>query len=161
MALVFGCAEQAQEKDAGASYADLVVIHSAEQASLDRLERKRGELIAKYEARLRPSTDKALETLSGMLKTDALSNAPSDPNEALDPNAMLDRAVEDAERAQNVAGQLLDSLASDAVEDEEIAKKLQEEHEVQLAAIDKEIEEQRERVRRARQARDAAEAAQK
>jgi hypothetical protein len=159
MSLAVGCAEQAP-KESAPSYADLVVIYNAEQATLDRLENKREALIAKYEAQLRPSPDKALETLSGMLDSTTVSEALSDSNEVLDPNDLLDRAVEDAQKTRDKAGELVKSLASDTEQDKEKAEKLREELDIELKALDKEIEQQKERVRRAREARDAAEAAQ-
>ena len=72
----------------------------------------------------------------------------------------LDQAVENAEKAQEVAAQLLKTMTSAAQADRDAAGQqipYSEEFQQQLAAIDKEIEEQKARVERARQARDVAE----
>ena len=132
---LIGCSEPAPE-ESGPSYADLVTVYNAELQSLDRLERKREELMAKHEAALKPSTD---------------------------PNELLDRAVEHAEKAQDLTSRLLESVSSAAEPtEEEIQKRaeLTEQFERELAAIDEQIVEQKARVDRAREARDAAEATQ-
>ncbi len=117
-------------------------------------------MIDQYEAQHRPSADNALKSLTDAITSagDATREGASDP--PTDPNAALDRAVENAEKAQEVASQLLKTMTSATQADREAAGQqipYSEEFQQQLAAIDKEIEEQKARVERARQARDAAE----
>ena len=147
-------------QESAPSYAELVTIHNAELSALDRLERKREALIQKHEAALRPSTDDALQLLGEALGTTNPPSTSTDPEEAADPNAMLDRAVQDAQNAQDSARNLLDSLGRKPVEDEKQIKRrkeLEARLKTELAELDAEIAKQKERVRRAAQARDAAE----
>ncbi len=144
------------------TYADLVAIYNAELSALDRLEKKKQELIANHEAQLRPSSDDAMQVLSDVLTTAASElTREVNPDAGLDPNAALDQAVENAQNTQDVFSQLLDSVAEPpAEESEEDAARRTEmtaEYEKQLAALDEEIETQKQRVERARQARDDAE----
>ena len=149
-----GCGQPAETpKETGPSYADLVTIHSAELAALDRL--------AKYNARQSPSPEKALQALGDVLNTARQSETPSEPIETLDPNALLDRAADQAQKTQDVADQILDSFAQDAAEVEKRGEELSLQLQRELEEIDKQIEKQRERVRRAAAERDAAEAARK
>ena len=144
------------------TYADLVAIYNAELSALDRLEKKKQELIANHEAQLRPSSDDAMQVLSDVLTTAASEfTREADPDAGLDPNAALDQAVENAQNTKDVFSQLLDSVtqppADESEEDEARRTEMTAEYEKQLAALDEEIEKQKQRVERARQARDDAE----
>lgn len=145
------------EVDSEPSYADLVVIYNAELGSLDRLEKKRSELIATYEKQHRPDADHAIEAISAALSSTTAENR--EAGGALDPQAVLDQAVENAEKTQQVVSQLLDVVATQAEGGEAAAQEVpySEEFKLELAALDEEIEKQQARVERARQARDAAE----
>ncbi len=81
----------------------------------------------------------------------------------VDPQAMLDQAVQNAEKAQQVTSQLLQAVAQPKPGEGGAAGEVtySPEFQQQLAELDQQIAEQRERVERARQARDAAEAKQK
>ena len=148
------------------SYADLVVIYTAELEALDRLEAKRKELIQDYAAlSASQAPADAVATLEGLLdsakslKDDAATNASTDPN------AQLDELVDRHEEARGVAQQLLDNVrtgqsSATAPEPEEVAAVAERKaaFEAALEKLDAEIAKQTERVERARQARDAAEA---
>jgi hypothetical protein len=158
---LIGCSEPVPE-ESGPSYADLVTVYNAELEALDRLERKREERIAKHEAALRPSTTDAAEALDATLSSAREVGEQLNLDGVTDPNELLDRAVEHAEKAQDVTSRLLESVGSAAEPTEEEIQaraELTEQFERDLAAIDKQIEEQEARVERARAARDAAEAA--
>ena len=159
--LLLGCGQDVAEQEAGPSYADLVTIHSTELAALDRLEKKREDLITRHEQQLRPAPEDTLQALGDALNSITTIESGPDPDAVFDPNAMLDEAVADAEKVQETAGKLLDSFSSERVVDEEETQRLEklgEEFQRQLEAIDKKIEAQQARVDRAMAARDAAEA---
>ena len=153
-----GCADVA---DSEPSYADLVVIYKTELESLDRLEKKKEDLIAKHEAQLRPSPDDAVQALTDVLTSASDLVREVDPDAVLDPNAALDQAIESAQKQQDVVSQLFDSVTQPPADEseEEVARRAEitAEFEKQLAALDEEIEKQNQRVERARKARDAAE----
>ena len=153
-----GCADVA---DSEPSYADLVAIHNAELSALDRLEKKKQELIANHEAQLRPSSEDAVKALADVLTTAGELTREVDPGVPLDPNAALDQAIESAQKQQDVVSQLFDSVTQPPADEseEEVARRAEitAEFEKQLAALDEEIEKQNQRVERARKARDAAE----
>ena len=160
---LIGCSEPAPKKS-GPSYADLVTVYNAELQALDRLERKREELIAKHEAALKPSTDDAAKALDATLSSAKEAGKQLNLEGVTDPNELLDRAVEHAEQAQDLTSRLLQSVSSASEPSKEEVQrraKLTEQLERDLAAIDKQIAEQRVRVDRAQKARDAAEAAPK
>ncbi|WP_425401038.1 hypothetical protein [Aeoliella sp.] len=149
-----GCAT----KEDKASYADLVMIYNAEAEALDRLERKRADRIAEYEATLRPSGDAAIEALGGMLES--MKDTPPPDLNAADPNELLDNAIANAENLDAQAGDLLEAAAAAAGKPpsrEAIVGLYSEEFKAELAALDAEIEEQRARVDKAKANRDAAE----
>lgn len=157
-----GCGPQAKPEKKGPSYADLVLIYSTEVAALDRLEKKREELIKKHEAQLRPSTDKTLELLGDALTSAISSDMSTGAEDAADPGAMLDRLAENKQKARDDAAKLVDSLKAKPVEDKATLKQreaLDKQFKEELASLDEEIERQKQRVQRAREARDAAEAA--
>ena len=158
--VTIGCGgEVAEDKP---TYADLVVIYNAELEALDRLEKQKQDLIAKSAAELRPSPEDAVQALGDALTAASELTRDVDSDTALDPQAALDRAVENAQSAQDAVSQLLDSVnqPSSAESEEEAARrtKITAELNQQLAALDEEIAKQKQRVERARQARDAAEA---
>ena len=97
---LIGCSEPAPE-ESGPSYADLVTVYNAELQSLDRLERKREERIAKHEVALRPSTEDAAKALDATLSSAKEVGKQSNLDGVTDPNELLDRAVEHAEKAQD------------------------------------------------------------
>ncbi len=155
-----GCTAEKAVPENKPSYADLVVTYNAEMESLDRLERKRKDLIAEYEQRSQPRPDDAVKAL-----TDALNAATTSSGDGAaapaDPQAVLDQAVQNAEKAQQVASDLLKATTQHAHPPAEgqtpEQKASAEEFQGQLAQLDQEIAQQRVRVERARQARDAAE----
>jgi hypothetical protein len=155
-----GCTAEKPVRENQPSYADLVVTYNAEMESLDRLERKRKELVADYEQKQRPNPEDAVKAL-----TDALNSATTSGGEGTaapaDPQAILDQAVQNAEKAQQVASDLLKATTQPATEpaagETPEQQASSEEFQRQLAQLDQEIAKQRERVERARQARDAAE----
>lgn len=159
-----GCsASKEAPKEVGPSYAELVIIYNAELETLDRLERKRKELITEYETQNRPPTQdaqaqEALKSLTNLIGSAGELNREMGATPPADPNAALDKAVSDAEKAQQVASQLLQS-ATQASESDAGSQPIvySEEFQQQLAALDAEIEAQRQRADNARQARDAAE----
>ena len=162
LGLTPGCGGPPSAEQIGPSYAELLSIYNSELAALDRLERKREELIQSHEAQLQPSTEEALEALNALLSTAGAAGKELNLDTA-DPDELLDRAVEHAEKTQEITAQLLETASSQAEPSEEEAQrraKLTEQFERELAALDAEIAEQKERVDRARAARDAAEAAQ-
>lgn len=146
------------------TYADLVVIYNAELETLDRLEKKKQELIEKHEAQQRPSAEDAVKALGDVLTTASELTREVDPDATFDPEAALDRAVDNAQNAQEVVSQLFDSVNQDPSDESEAdaAKRTEATaaYEQQLAALNEEIEKQTKRVERARQARDAAESTQ-
>lgn len=159
--LCLGCGPGGGAAESQPSYADLVVTYNAELETLDRLEKKRADLIAEYERQRRPDAEKAVQALTDVLNSAAGGTAENDSGEPLDPNAALDRAVASAEKAQQASSQLLETAlqASGAGRGDTAPQNeaYPEELERELAALDEEIEKQKARVERARQARDAAE----
>ncbi|MBN1853544.1 MAG: hypothetical protein JW829_12505 [Pirellulales bacterium] len=150
-----GCSPQ------GPSLADLISIYNAELAALDRLEQKRAELVKAYQSELLPTNEDAAKLIGNVLQGAVEAGKTLDLNEMADPNKALDLAVDHAQKTQDTMGQLLQNLNPEAKPDEkEIQRraKITEKFEAELAAIDKEIEAQKERVEQARKARDAAEA---
>ena len=162
LGLTPGCGGPPSALQSGPSYAELLSIYNSELAALDRLERKREELVKSHEAQLLPSTEEAAEALSALLTS--AGEAGNELNlDTADPDELLDRAVEHAEKTQEITAQLLETASSQAEPSEEEAQRranLTEQFEQELAALDAEIAEQKARVDRARTARDAAEAAQ-
>jgi len=165
--LNIGCGRDRDVADDEPSYADLVVIYNAEMEGLDRLENKKNELIATHEKQLQPSGDDAVKALTDVLSAANEAYRGSDSDEALDPQAALDRAAEKVEKAQEVASQLLESLTqpvetqpaeNGGVQDTVETDPRIEDFNRQLEAIEEEIKKQQARVDRAREARDAAEA---
>ena len=145
------------------SYADLVAIYGSETQELDRLQRKRAEMVAEYEATLQPSGEEALEALTGLiggLGDDAAAEA--EGLDTADPNELLDRAIANAENLDSQADALIDAVASSAgkapSDRAAIEAMYSEEFKAKLAKLDAEIEAQSQRVDKARAARDAAEA---
>ena len=166
MLIVAGCGGDVQQDEAGLSYADLVVTYNGELAALDRLEQKKETLIQKIEAIGLPTSEDALKLLDKVLASGLTSGdeeaANTKVNEAADPYAALDRAVQRAQDVQDAARDLLGSIGKQSAntpeqtaENERIKNELSRE----LEALEKEIATQRQRVERARQARDAAEVA--
>jgi hypothetical protein len=157
-----GCgSDRPVPKDPGPSYAELVMIYNAELETLDRLERKRAELVAEYEKLQRPNPEETMKALSNAFQS-ALGAIPEGALGATgDPQAALDRAVESAEKAQDVVSQFFQAVKPPAGEPGTDAPAqptpAAEEFQKQRAQLDQEIEQQRARVERARQARDAAE----
>lgn len=161
--LLAGCGSKPPAPDNRPSYAELVVIYNAELESLDRLERKRADLVAEHEKQSRPDPNDAVRALAGAFDAalggirDNAGDVPSDPQ------AALDRAVESAERAQDAVAQMFQAIKPPAGEPAtgepatDAASPADEEFARQLGLLDQEIEQQRARVERARQARDAAE----
>ncbi len=154
-----GCgADVAEDKP---TYAELVVTYNAELEALDRLEKKKEALIAKHEAELRPDAGDALQALDNILTTAGELTRNADADAPLDPEAVLDRAVENAQTAQDAVTELFDSVnqppREETEEDAAQRAKITAEFNQQLAALDEEIETQQTRVKRAREARDAAE----
>ena len=143
------------------SYADLVVIYNAEAETLERLERKRDDMVAKYEQTLSPTGEEALEALSGLIGgiNNAAGNAPN--LEATDPNERLDQAIATAENMNDQAEALIEAVKqsqSQPADRATIEAMYSDEFKAKLAELDAEIDAQRERVEKARAARDAAEA---
>ncbi len=158
-----GCSEPTAE-DNGHSYVDLVTIYNAELQTLDRLERKREELKAKHETALGPSTIDATKALETILSSANEAGKQLDLNDVTDPNELLDRTVAHAEKTKDLTAELLESVSSatePSEKDLQNKTKLTEQFEHKLAAIEKEIAEQKVRVDRARAERDAAEATRK
>ena len=158
-----GCGGPSAEEK-GPSYAELVTIYNAELQSLDRLERKREELVTKHEASLGPSAADATKAIDALLSSASEAGKQLDMNGVADSNELLDRAVEHAEKTQDITTELLKSVSSAAEPtEEEVQKqaKQTQQYERDLAAIDKQIAEQKARVERALEARDAAEATRK
>jgi hypothetical protein len=159
--LSVGCTAEKAVPENKPSYADLVVTYNAEMESLDRLERKRKDLVAEYEQRSRPSPDDAVKALTDALNSATTSGGDAAAAAPADPQAILDQAVQNAEKAKQVASDLLKAAGQPASapaegqtpEQQAAAEVFQR----QLAQLDQEIAKQRERVERARQARDAAE----
>jgi hypothetical protein len=144
------------------SYADLVVIYTAELESLDRLEQKKAKKIAGYEKTLQPNADAALAALTGVLGSAVAANRDASAELPSDPNELLDRAAADAAKMQQSTTDLLDAVAKQAEAQAGDGGSLEllysDEFKAELAAIDAEIAEQQQRVDRARAARDKAEA---
>lgn len=139
------------------SYADLVDTYNGELETLERLEKRRADLIAGYQAKLRPEADQAIQALTDVLNSAGQPGGQLAADGAADPQAALDRAVASAEQTQQVTSQLLDAAMQSAQEGKAHAAEYPEELQRELAALDEEIESQRARVERARAARDAAE----
>lgn len=152
---IIGCGPVQEE---GPSYADLVVTYNAEVEALDRLERKRAEMIAAYERTLRPSAEDALKSLNDVLNSQTAAEGEGASELPADPNEMLDQAVANAERSHEAASKLLAAAVQPSGDGESLESQYSEEFKQQLAEIDAEIAKQRERVERARKARDEAEA---
>lgn len=155
-----GCSEST---DGGSSYAELVTIYNTELQALDRLERKREELVAKQKEALGPSTEDAVKALDTLLSSAKEAGKELNLEGVNDPNELLDRAVAHAETVQGATAGLLESVSAVAEPTEEdVAKKAEQnaQYERELAEIDQQITEQKARVDRARKARDKAEAAQ-
>lgn len=154
---VLGC-ETAEQKP---SYADLVVIYNAESETLERLERKRSDMIAEFEATLRPTENEALEALAGILG--GVGEATGDPVklDATDPNELLDQAIANAESMESQTEALLEAAAKQSgrqpADRAAIEAMYSDEFRARVAEIDAEIASQRKRVEKARAARDAAE----
>ena len=153
-----GCGPVVEE---GPSYADLVVTYNAEQETLERLERKRAQMVADYERSLQPSAEDALKALGDVLGTAGTANRDAAEGLAADPNDMLDQAVANAERTHQATSQLLAVAAEQAdagqLDRATLEAQYSEEFKQQLAALDEELAKQQLRVDRARKARDAAE----
>lgn len=143
------------------SYAELVSIYNAELETLDRLEKKRAERVAEYEAQLQPQEDEALQALSSLLGSASEARREGASELPADPNAMLDQAIANAEQMEKSAAELLEAAAGQAgsrpPDRESIEALYSEEFKAKLAELDQQIAEQQARVDRARQARDAAE----
>jgi hypothetical protein len=157
-----GCGEPAEES--GSSYADLVSIYNTELQSLVLLQRQREDLVAKHTATLGPSTADAEKVLDALLSSANEAGQQINLEGVTDPNDLLDRAVEHAEKVQGVTSELLESVSTAAEPSADEVKKtaeLTKQYELELAQLDKQIEAQKVRVDRALKARDAAEAAQK
>lgn len=160
-AMMTGCTVEVKQQPAGPSLAELVERYNGELATLDRLERKRKELVTEYEAELKPDTDDAMKLIGDAIKGATNAANTLDPDETLDPNRALDHAVDRAQKTQDAVSKLLQSVGTEAEVDEEEAKRreeIKEKYDRELEALDKEIEAQKIRVERAREARDAAEA---
>ncbi len=158
-----GCSGPSVEEK-GPSYAELVTIYNAELQTLDRLERKREELVTKHGASLGPSAADATKAIDALLSSASEAGKSLDLKGVTDSNELLDRAVEHAEKTQGIANELLKSVSSAAEPtEEEVQKqaKLTQQFERDLATLDKQITEQKVRVERAQKARDTAEAARK
>jgi hypothetical protein len=150
-----GCGPVVEE---GPSYADLVVTYNAELETLDRLEKKRSEMVANYERTLRPSAEDALQALGDVFNTRRAADPYAEEGLAADPHDMLDQAVASAANVDEATSQLLAAAAQQTGADREsLEAQYSEEFKQQLAAIDEEIAKQQQRVDRARKARDAAE----
>jgi hypothetical protein len=156
-----GCGAKTDDVDSKPSYADLVVIYNAELESLDRLERKRADLIAQYQKQPGTNADAVAKSLAEILGTARDIEQQSQSVETTDLESMADQAIEDTEQAKQVATDLLDAIAQPATTDEQANSPEQqareEEFKRQLAALDADIAKQALRVERARKARDAAE----
>ncbi len=144
------------------SYADLVVIYNAEAETLERLERRRAERVAEYEATLRPAGDEAIEALAGVLGGLGDSAAAERKLDATDPNELLDQAIANSENLGDQTEALLEAAAQRSgtlpVDRAAMEAMYSDEFKAQLAELDVEINQQRNRVTKARAARDAAEA---
>lgn len=158
LVLSLGCAQKVEKP----SYAELVSIYTSEAQELDRLERKRADMVAEYEATLQPSGEQALEALTGMLGEMSTAQGDAPKLDATDPNELLDQAVANAENMQEQTGKLVDTLAKQSGAGPQgraaIEAMYSDEFKATLAEIDAQIAKQRERVDRARADRDAAEA---
>lgn len=158
-----GCMQS--DVESGPSYAELLVIYNAELESLDRLETKRDELVKEYAAATAPTFD-PLKDIEGLLKSAKELKDSTNLDTKSDPNEVLDELAADSEEAQEIAGQLLEGLlageskASPQPTPEEAVAITEQKtaFDAKLAALDEEISKQKERVERARQARDVAEA---
>ncbi len=157
-----GCGSPAAVQPAAPSYAELVTIYNAELASLDRLERKRVDLVDRHEAALQPTVEDATAALGALLTSATEAGNQLDLGNSGDPNDLLDAAVAHAEATQGIAAEALAAASATNEPSEEKAQQnaeLTKQFEAELAALDVEIAEQKSRVDRARAARDAAEAA--
>jgi hypothetical protein len=158
MLMVFGCAP-AEKKP---SYADLVVIYNAEAETLERLERKRANMVMEYEASLRPSEGEALEALAGVLGGLGEAAADSPKMDATDPNELLDQAVANAESRSAQTDALIEAatqgMGNSPADRAALEAMYSDDFKAKLGELDADIAKQRERVEKARAARDAAEA---
>jgi hypothetical protein len=162
LSAVAGCSRNVPP-NTGPSYADLVTIYNAELSALDRLEKKKEELIEEYESARRPSGEDALKAIGDLLTSGEDSTGTTDADEPLDPNVALDRAVEQAQDVQDTAKRLLESLGGASSPNEETVEaqpndSLAENFKTELESLEAEIEKQRKRVDQARKSRDEAEA---
>jgi hypothetical protein len=143
------------------SYADLVVIYNAEAQELDRLEHKRADMVAEYEATLQPSEEDALQAIAGALGGIGEATGDGPKLDATDPNELLDQAIASAESVGAQTDALLEAAAKQAgnrsANRESIAALYSDEFKAKLAELDSQIASQRKRVEKARAARDAAE----
>lgn len=147
-----------QTEQSGPSYADLVVIYNAEAESLDRLQRKRADRVAEYEATLAPSGDAAVAAL-GQLLGDVKANPPADLSTA-DPDELLDNAIANAENLDAKAEEMLAAASQSAgkpMDRSAIEAMYSDEFKAELATLDAEIAKQQARVDKALADRDAAE----
>ena len=152
-----GCSSSKEEpKSDEPTYAELVVIHNGELQALDRLERKRKELVTEYEAKHRPEGEVTLKSVADLISSAGAASKEGSAAPSTDPNVALDQAVENAEKAQQATSKLIETMAQAGGEGEGQVV-YSEEFQKQLADLDAEIAAQQARVDRARQARDAAE----
>ena len=180
LAVLVGCSQP----ETGPSYAELVVTYNAELEALDRLEAKRAKLVAEYTAAMKPPAGDTLSHLQGLLDSARELQEGGVNLDTTDPNALLDELAEQGGAAEDIANQLVDGLLGGQSADAEAAPEstaestekptvesdassktdleaLKAKYESELAALDKEIAEQKTRVERARAARDEAEAKQR
>lgn len=159
-----GCNQPVVES--GPSYADLVITYNAEMETLDRLERKREELVKTYtEAEIARhadskslSLDDAMDVAKRMASEIRESDMPADPDQLLGELAKRTGGVDE------VADKLIGGLFGESKDEPQLTpeeieanEKRQTEHNEKLVELDAEIVAQKERVDRARAARDAAE----
>lgn len=157
-----GCGSKTKEIQKGPSYAELVVTYNAELAALDRLEKKKEQLLAKLTAVGKPSEQDAMNMLGKLLGPAAKAGGNANTGTPSDPNAALDQAIKQAETTQEAARGMLETLGDQTTVDPQTAEKNKQAKQQltrELESLDKEIDRQKQRVQRARKARDTAEAA--
>ena len=164
MVATVGCNQPVVES--GPSYAELVITYNAEMETLDRLERKREELVKAYtEAEIaRKADSKSLSLDDAMDVAKRMASEIRESDVPANPDALLGELAKRTGGVDEVADKLIGGLLGESKDEpkltpEEIEanEKRQSEHEDKIAKLDEEIAAQKERVDRARAARDSAE----
>jgi hypothetical protein len=159
--LCAGCQPTVRVKEDEPSYAELVEIYNLELETLDRLEKKRQDLIDAHTVSANSSGEEALKVLGGVLGSVAGDQGEGAADVPADPQDALDQAIANAEKVEDIASQMLETTTRALADEGEETLQLDEETKAELEKLDQDIAQQKERVERARQERDAAEAKRK